>query len=95
MTKRWIVRWSNRVDKALSKVPDFIQDKFTAWARLVEEVGIYEARKYAGFHDESLKGKRMGQRSVRLNRAYRAIYVEKPSGELEIIEVLEVTKHEY
>jgi len=30
-----------------------------------------------------------------LNRAYRAIYVERASGEIELIEVLEVNKHEY
>ena len=48
-----------------------------------------------GFHDEPLKGKRQGQRSVRLNRAYRAIYVEHETGEVELIEVLEVNKHEY
>ena len=48
-----------------------------------------------GFHDEPLKGKRQGQRSVRLNRAYRAIYVERGTGAVELIEVLEVNKHEY
>lgn len=40
-------------------------------------------------------GRRQGQRSVRLNRAYRAIYVEHENGEVELIEVLEVNKHEY
>jgi len=30
-----------------------------------------------------------------LNRAYRAIYVEHETGEVELIEVLEVNKHEY
>jgi hypothetical protein len=32
---------------------------------------------------------------VRLNRAFRAIYVEHENGEVELIEVLEVNKHEY
>jgi hypothetical protein len=32
---------------------------------------------------------------VRLNRSYRAIYVEHQSGEVELIEVVEVNKHEY
>jgi hypothetical protein len=32
---------------------------------------------------------------VRLNRAYRAIYMERDAGEVELIEVLEVNKHEY
>ena len=89
------VIWSERVDKALSRVPVYIRDKFLAWARLVEELGVRHARKYKGFHDEPLKGSRAGQRSVRLNRAYRAIYIENTSGEVEIVEVIEVTKHDY
>jgi proteic killer suppression protein len=62
---------------------------------LVEESGIREVRRSKGLHDEPLKGKRLGQRSVRLNRAYRAIYRESKTGDLEIVEVLEVNKHEY
>ena len=52
-------------------------------------------RKHKGFHDEPLKGKRRGQRSVRLNRAYRAIYVEREAGKFELIQVLEVNEHGY
>jgi proteic killer suppression protein len=43
---------------------------------LVEEQGIEEAREIPGYHDEPLRGEREGQRSVRLSRAYRAIYIE-------------------
>jgi len=69
--------------------------KFRIWVSLLEESGVREVRKLKGFHDEPLKGKRAGQRSVRLNRAYRAIYVENADGDVELIEVLEVNKHEY
>jgi len=48
-----------------------------------------------GLHDEPLKEDRQGQRSIRLNRAYRAIYVERDEGEVELVEVIEVNKHEY
>jgi proteic killer suppression protein len=51
-------------------------------------------RKRPGFHDEPLKGKRQGQRSIRLNKAYRAIYEVDPQ-EPHFIEVVEVNKHEY
>lgn len=61
----------------------------------MEESGIREVRKRKGFHDEPIKGRRTGQRSVRLNRAYRAIYRDLSTGDLEIVEVLEVNKHEY
>ena len=35
-----------------------------------------------GFHDEPLRGQRHGQRSIRLNRAYRAIYVISSDGSI-------------
>jgi proteic killer suppression protein len=89
------VTWGKAVEKQLGKVPEFIAQKFRIWVALVEESGIREVRKHKGFHDEPLKGQRKGQRSIRLNRAYRAIYVERESGDLELIEVLEVNKHEY
>lgn len=47
-----------------------------------------------GFHDEPLKGTRQGQRSIRLNRSYRAIYIETMDGTVELVKVVEVTKHE-
>ena len=87
------VRWSSFVDKQLRQIPEVIARKFRIWVALVEESGIREVRKYKGFHDEPLKGKRQGQRSVRLNRAYRAIYTEHETGVT--IEVLEVNKHDY
>lgn len=89
------VHWGKNVDKQLGSVPDIIARKFRIWVALVEESGILEMRKCKGFHDEPLKGKLQGRRSVRLNKAYRAIYVEHESGEVELIEVLEVNKHEY
>lgn len=61
----------------------------------LSEVGWREARKYSGFHDEPLKGRRLGQRSVRLSKAYRAIYLETSCGQYQIIEVVEVNKHDY
>jgi proteic killer suppression protein len=90
-----LVVWSKKVTKQLSLLPEHIVKKFYAWATEVEIDGIYEARKSPSFHDEPLKGKRLGQRSVRLNKAYRAIYIFRTDGSLEIIEVIEVNKHEY
>ncbi len=89
------VSWDKAVEKQLDRVPAVIGRKFQIWAALVDESGIREVRKLKGFHDEPLKGQRQGQRSVRLNNAYRAIYVEHKPGEVELIEVLEVNKHDY
>lgn len=80
--------------KNLNLVPKFILNKLETWIDTVEEIGIEETRKVAGFHDEPLKGKRKGQRSIRLNRSYRAIYIVN-SGAVIFIEIIEVNKHEY
>ena len=89
------VVWGKSVDKQLDRIPDAIARKFRLWVALVEESGGQELRKQKGFHDEPLKGARHGQRSVRLNHAYRAIYIERDTGNIELIEVLEVNKHDY
>lgn len=89
------VRWGSAVLKHLRQTPPQVAAKFRAWVLLVELTGLREVRKRPGFHDEPLKGDRMGQRSIRLNRSYRAVYVERCSGAVELIEVVEVTKHEY
>jgi len=89
------VTWGRAVDKQLARIPELIVRKFRIWVALVEESGIREVRKYKGFHDEPLKGQRRGQRSVRLNSDYRAIYIERETGKLELIEVVEVNKHDY
>ena len=52
-------------------------------------------RKIPGYHDEPLKGKRKGQRAVRLSKGYRAIYREEQNKNLILIKILEVSNHEY
>jgi toxin HigB-1 len=86
---------SKKAQKDLKKVPQHIVKNFQRWAMLVEEVGLAEVRKIKGFHDEPLTSDRTGQRSVRLSKAYRLFYVEMPNGEINIVTVLEVNKHEY
>lgn len=81
--------------KGLRKAPESIQNKFFKWAELVETIGLQEVRKIPGFHDEPLKGERRGQRSIRLSRAWRAIYRVSAAGKITIVMVEEITKHEY
>lgn len=42
-----------------------------------------------------LKEIEKGQRSIRLNRSYRAIYIINDDGLVEFIKVIEVNNHEY
>jgi proteic killer suppression protein len=85
----------DKVQKDIDKLPKHILVKLLKWAEQIEMIGIREVRKYSGYHDEPLHGTRKGQRSIRLSRAYRAIYIEKPDGEIELIIVLEINKHNY
>ena len=89
------IAWNKSVSRQLGVAPKNVVAKFFDWADAVTMVGLREVRKRPGFHDEPLKGNRLGQRSIRLNRSYRAIYVETGPGTVELVEVLEVTKHEY
>lgn len=81
--------------KDLKKVPTHIKSKLLLWVDAVEKIGVYEVRKNVGYHDEPLRGKRKGQRSIRLSKGYRAIYSMSKRGAMEIISVEEVNKHEY
>ena len=89
------VEITKKAERDLKKVPFYIVTKFQVWLDLVETEGVIEARKIKSFHDEPLVGNRKGQRSIRLNKAYRAIYVENNRGEIELIEMQEVNKHDY
>lgn len=89
------VEFHPKAFKALRSLPDHIVAKLKTWVTAVELLGLREIRKRPGFHDEPLQGNRKGQRSVRLNRAYRAIYVQTADGDIELVEILEVSKHEY
>jgi len=89
------VKISKKAEKDLSNIPTHISFKLQIWIDCVKNEGLREIRKRSGFHDEPLKGKRQGQRSIRLNKAYRAIYEIDTTGTIHFIEIVEVNKHEY
>ena len=61
----------------------------------MRELSVQEVRKIPGFNDESLKGDRKGQRSIRLSKSYRAIYELDKREVLKFLKIVEVNKHEY
>lgn len=93
MIRRVDLSW--RVRKQLQKVPRHIVENLAAWVDDVETRGLEAARGTPGYHDEPLHGRRQGQRSVRLSRSYRAIYIVKAEGTIEFVSVEEVSKHAY
>ena len=80
---------------SLKKIPKHILAAYNTWVRTLELDGIQAMRMLPGYHDEPLRGRRQGQRSVRLSKAYRVIYEEAESGNVILIGVQEVNKHEY
>lgn len=95
MTRRCVVWLSPFAEKRLNKLPKHILEAYHHWVRTVEFEGIRETRKLPGFHDEPLKGKRSGERSVRLSRSYRVIYIEDDRQSVTMIGVMEINKHDY
>ena len=81
--------------KDLKRIPLYLQEKFRSWLVAVNKAGLEETRKRPGWHDEPLLGDRKGQRSIRLNKQWRAIYIIKGNGTIEFVEVTEVMPHEY
>lgn len=86
---------SAALTKQLPKVPKEIRQKLFVWVSSVEANGLVQVRTQPGWHDEPLKGDRQGQRSIRLNRRWRAIYVLRNDGAIEFCEVREITPHDY
>jgi hypothetical protein len=60
-----------------------------------EMLGMNEVTKTPGYHDEPLKGKRNGQSSIRLSKAYRVFYTEFKYEGINTISIEEINKHEY
>lgn len=81
--------------KDIKTCPNQIIRKLMAWVGSIQRVGLDETRKSPGWHDELLKGKWAGYRSVRLNIAYRAIYRITKNGALDLVLVETVNKHKY
>ena len=86
---------SKFAQKQVRKLPMHIQNSLRTWSELIGENGIWMMRRIPGYHDEPLKGRREGQRSSKLSRSYRVIYEEFSNGEVEIINIMEVSKHDY
>jgi proteic killer suppression protein len=95
MADIYVVRLSKQAQKDLKKIPWYVGLKLESWVSAVGISGLREVKKIGGYHDEPLKGGRAGQRSIRLNKAYRAIYMIEDDGSVHFIEIMEVTKHEY
>ena len=76
-SKIYVVEFTKFAAKQIERVPKAIHEAVYLWKEAVEQLGLPEVMKAKGYDDEQLKGQRQGQRSVRLNRAYRLIYTRR------------------
>ena len=88
------VKLSSLAQKQLKKLPIHIVINFQNWVEDIEERGLEEVRKTPGYHDEPLRGKLKGLRSIRLSKAYRAYY-RIVEGTIQFVRVERIDKHEY
>ncbi len=90
------VTLSDRAVKHVRKYPQHIVRNLMAWVGAVQLDGLEEVRRLPGYHDEPLRGEWEGYRSIRLSRAYRAIYsICEDDEDTEFVRVETVNKHRY
>ncbi len=89
----WRVLEHKSIAKLSLQIPPEVLRKYELWKDLVFRHGPEILKKFPGFHDEKLRGNRVGQRSSRLNLKYRVIYsVDK---QIVTVYVCEITPHVY
>ncbi len=89
----WRIIEHRTIEKTCRKLPREPVKKYELWKDIVFRHGPDKLREFPGFHDEKLRGERLGERSSRLSLQYRVIYtVEK---EVVTVRVIEITPHEY
>lgn len=89
------VEMTKQAYKEVGKAPEQVKKKLALWISTINMIGLQATRRLPGYHDEPLKGKKHGQRSIRLNLQWRAIYIIKSDGTIEFIEIQEVNPHDY
>lgn len=81
-----------RFEKALRKLPKQVVNAYYGWVLMVEFHGLRTAQQHPGYNDHTCEGKRLGQRSARMNGAYRLFYIPEPG---DSVQLLELNKHDY
>jgi len=79
--------------KEIDNLPIQCKKKYAAFKYISEHSGLKGLSNYSGFKLEQLKGRLKGVYSVRLNIAYRILFIADE--EKKLIEVYEISKHEY
>ena len=79
--------------KEINNLPTQCKKKYAVFKYISECSGLSGIRNYPGLKLERLKGGLKGIFSIRLNIAYRVLFIVDE--EKKLIEICEVSKHEY
>jgi len=89
----WNILEHRSIARTCTKLPARVVKKYELWKDIVFRHGPDKLREFPGFHDEKLKGDRVGQRSSRLSLQCRVICkVEK---EIVTVSVIDINAHKY
>lgn len=89
----WVIKEQRGIRKACRKLPPAAVKKYELWKKIIYRHGPEKLKEFPGFHDEKLKGVRMGERSSRLSLQFRVIY--SVDRDVVTVYVLEISPHKY
>lgn len=89
----WKINEHKSLIKICKKIPPQVLKKYELWKDILFRHGPTKLKEFPGFQDESLTGKRKGQRASRLSKRYRVIYSIEDL--IVTVYVLEITPHKY
>ena len=84
-----------KVKKHLDRLPKRIYNLFLIWVDLIENDGWEHTKSLKVYRDHALKGVWKGFRSASLKWSYRVIYQHQKDGQINIIKIERISKHEY
>ncbi len=82
-----------KLKREINNLPTQCRKKYAVFKYISEYSGLSGLKKYPGFKLEHLKGGLKGVFSIRLNVAYRVLFIINE--EKKLIEIYEISKHEY
>jgi len=89
-----IIIESKTFSKQIEKTEKHVQARYFTWLESIKSNGLNVVQMQMTWRDHELHGARKGQRSIKLGGKWRIIYTVTKT-EIEIIEIKELTPHDY
>ena len=86
---------SKEADKQIKKLHPYLLKQYLVWVKSIKRYGYDIVKSSHRYKDHILKGKWKGYRAFRLSYSYRVIYKTHKDGDIQIIKVERISKHDY